>query len=147
MKKQRGFTLVELLAVIVILGIIISLSTVAIAGIKEKQDKKNYENVISSILTGAKAYNVDNKISIGSSISVETLLEKGYVDFDQKKYEKLINEIVTKNICDDNDLKEEYIFSEEFTRDDESKYNYTDCGCEAQTDEPSYELCEKNKDS
>lgn len=130
MKKQRGFTLVELLAVIVILGIILSISTVAIVGIKEKQDKKNKKNVISSILTGAKAYNAEEKFD--ESISVSDLIDSGYVDFDQNKYSDLLEMYVEKINCDD-ELKLKVMYTL-------GKYN--DCGCEAQVAGFSTELCE-----
>ena len=130
MKKQRGFTLVELLAVIVILGIILSISTVAIVGIKEKQDKKNKKNVISSILTGAKAYNAEERIE--GSISVLDLIKSGYVDFDQNEYSDLVEETVIKEVCYDNKLKVRYKLG-----------SYNDCGCEAQVAGFSTELCEQ----
>ena len=40
MKRKNGFTLVELLAVIVIIGLLASFSTVAITSMKKKQDIK-----------------------------------------------------------------------------------------------------------
>ena len=53
--KNKGFTLIELLAVIVILGILLSITTVSVNSLKKKQDEKNLQNVISSILkTGFK---------------------------------------------------------------------------------------------
>ena len=126
MKKNKGFTLVELLAVIVILGILIAFSTISISKIKKKQDQKNYENVISSILTGAKAYNAEVR---KSSFTVEELIKSGYVDFDQNKYPDLKNKSVTKESCSNN-LKVRYVLD-----------GYNDCGCEEQKIETAKELC------
>lgn len=128
MKKNKGFTLVELLAVIIILGILVTFSTVAISKIKKKQDQKNYENVISSILTGAKAYNAEERID--GSISVLDLIKSGYVDFDRNEYSDLVTKTVEKEVCDDNDLKVRYVLD-----------SYNDCGCEEQVVETAKELC------
>ena len=49
MKNRKGFTLVELMAVIVVLAIIIAIAVPAYNGIKTKIDQKNYENTIISL--------------------------------------------------------------------------------------------------
>ena len=86
MSKIKGFTLVELLAVIVILGIVLSVSIVSVNSIRKKQEKENKENVISSILTGAKSYVADNNLDVPTSLKVE-ILQDNYVSFDQKEYD------------------------------------------------------------
>ncbi len=119
MNKHKGFTLVELLAVIVILGILLSISVVAVGKIKKTQDEENYKNVLSSILTGAKNYIADHseKLNTGcvsdksendelvacvstctenkwcTLISVKGLINNGYVDIDEGNslYNDLIN--------------------------------------------------------
>lgn len=104
MKKSKGFTLIELLAVIVILGILLAISVVAVNNIRKKQEKENVQNIISSILTGAKKYvsehpevifnlNVNTATEESEQlvkISIEELLDKNYVDFDRDKYKDLI---------------------------------------------------------
>lgn len=47
--KKRGFTLVELLAVIVILGIIISIVTINVNENSNKRKKLDYENMVKLI--------------------------------------------------------------------------------------------------
>lgn len=138
MKKNKGFTLIELLAVIVILGILLSISTIAVNSIRKKQEVQNKENVISSILTGAKEYNAKNKIE--DNVYVKTLKDNNYVDFDTNKYTDLYNNVVTKKQCDDNKLKIQYsIIIDGKT--------YNDCGCDEQpdinqsSDNKSSELC------
>ena len=134
MKRKNGFTLIELLAVIVILGILISISTVAVNSLRKKQDEENKKNVISSILTGAKQYNADERIPVGSSVSVSELVSGNYVDFDQNKYPELATSGVIKEQCCEgisdsncNPLKVKYSITV-----DEKTYN--DCGCETQGD-------------
>lgn len=145
MKRKNGFTLIELLAVIVILGILISISTVAVNSLRKKQDEENKKNVISSILTGAKQYNADERIPVGSSVSVSELVSGNYVDFDQNKYPELATSDVIKEQCCEgisdsncNPLKVKYSI-----KVDDKTYN--DCGCEEQgtEDTSSNEICEE----
>ncbi len=97
MKKNKGFTLIEVLAVLVILSLLITFSVVSVNKIKKKQEVANRINIIRSILTAARAYEADypetNEKGSESNFNVyvSTLLEKGYVDFDQDKYSDLIN--------------------------------------------------------
>lgn len=144
--KNKGFTLIELLAVIVILGILLSITTVSVNSLKKKQDEKNLQNVISSILTGAKEYNAKNRIPVSNdgnenSISVATLKSGDYVDFDEDKYSNLLKEDVkvTKNQCEENPLKVKYSIEVDGTI-------YNDCGCEEQKDgATSNEICTEQK--
>ena len=135
--KNKGFTLIELLAVIVILGILLSITTVSVNSLKKKQDEKNLQNVISSILTGAKEYNAKNRIQVNGEVSVKKLKTGDYVDFDEDKYFNLLKEDVkvTKNQCEENPLKVKYSITVDGT-------TYNDCGCEKQEDgAASKEIC------
>lgn len=137
--KNKGFTLIELLAVIVILGILLSITTVSVNSLRKKQDEKNLQNVISSILTGAKEYNAKNRIPVSNdgnenSVLVATLKSGDYVDFDEEKYSNLLEKNVIKNQCE-NPLKVKYSIEVDGTI-------YNDCGCEEQKDgATSNEIC------
>ncbi len=144
--KKKGFTLVELLAVIVILGILISISTVAIVSISKKQDEKNRINVISAILTGAKEYVAENPTilnqlssSTDAKIAVNDLKSGNFVDFDEKKYPSFKDLDVNIKLCtDDASGKLKYILSVDGK-------TYNDCGCELQasgSDSTSENICE-----
>lgn len=134
MNKKRGFTLVELLAVIVILGIVISISVLSVNNIRKKQEKENKENVISSILTGAKSYVTDNNLDVPISFKVE-VLQDNYTSFDKNKYDFNDKE-VNVSVCNNNDLKLEYSINID-------NNTYTDCGCEEQIDENAAKICVK----
>lgn len=88
MKSKKGFTLIEVLAVLVILSILITFSVVSVSKIKKRQEIENRINVIRSILTAARAYEADNPDERG--VEVQTLLDENYVDFDKKKYDDLL---------------------------------------------------------
>lgn len=130
-KNKKGFSLIELLAVIVILGIILAISTVAVNSIRAKQAAENRRNVFSSIFTAARRYIADhpefldqdisdsnlsfNKpTSGGEQIDVIKLIEGNYLDIDETEYPELIyvhanesegNRHVQVYKCPDNDLK------------------------------------------
>ena len=135
MNRKKGFTLIELLAVIVILGIILSISIISINKIRKKQEIENKENIINSILTGAKNYVTDNNLDVPTSFKVE-VLQDDYVSFNQKKYD-LKNKDVNVSTCKNNNLKLEYSINID-------NNIYTDCGCELQEEGKSLKICIKN---
>lgn len=133
MKNKKGFTLIELLAVIVILGILISISAVSVSNVKQKQDEQNKENVISSILTGAKAYVAENPNKLNNlpiEINISDIKASGYVDLSDSDYEGYEGEKVTISVCSNNELKLQYSFK-----------GYNDCGCEEQATATASKIC------
>ena len=78
MKKEEGFTLVELLAVIVILGLIIAIAIPAVGSIMENADKNTDQATVTLIEDAARLYDVDNEIT-AAGVTVDTLAEKGYL--------------------------------------------------------------------
>ncbi len=70
MKKlnNKGFTLVEILAVVVILGIIATILIPAVGLIINKNKEDNYKNLKNSILSAAKVYMSDNRYNINRNI-------------------------------------------------------------------------------
>ena len=80
-KKNKGFSIPELLAVIVIIGILVTIATASYNGISNSLKQKTYDNKISLIKTKAIEYAMDNKVDI-ATISVATLLQEGYLDME-----------------------------------------------------------------
>ena len=84
MKKtnnNRGFTLTELIAVIVIIGILISVGTITFINVRNKVLKKDYNNLVTYLETKASEYANDTNIT---TISVEDLIKEGYVNPDDQ---------------------------------------------------------------
>lgn len=80
-KKNKGFSIPELLAVIVIMGILVTIATASYNGISNSLKQKTYDNKISLIKTKAIEYAMDKKVNI-ATISVATLLQEGYLDME-----------------------------------------------------------------
>ncbi len=66
MKKlnNKGFTLIEVLAVVVILGVLATILIFNVGYLLRQNEKNNYNNLKSTILSAAKVYMSDNRYNI-----------------------------------------------------------------------------------
>lgn len=79
--KKRGFTLVELLAVIVILAIIALITTVVVINIIETVKIRKYKVEEKSLEKAAELYYTNSQIfPFQDEISLNTLVEKGFIN-------------------------------------------------------------------
>ena len=76
-KGEKGFTLVELLAVIVILGIIVAIAIPAIGNVISKAQDDANDAEITMIIDAARLYEVQEG---DVPVTVETLDYEGYLD-------------------------------------------------------------------
>ena len=148
MKKNKGFTLIEVLAVLVILSLLITFSVVSVNKIKKKQEVANRINVIRSILTASRAYEADYpNTEANTGVRVSTLLSKGYVDFDQDKYAEFTTTTTTVkwDSYDSDKQKREFYVDLKLLKKDSNSTSVSDCGLETDqtTSENGKKLCLK----
>ena len=126
-KHNRGFTLVELLAVISILAIISLIAIGAYNGVSSNAKQKAYENKVSQIETSAAKWAKENNIDRTTSISVNKLVVEGYLTADESTengLSKIVNPTDKKNmIC--NTIKISYKNGEIIASYDEKTQNCT----------------------
>ena len=80
LKKEKGFTLVELLAVIVILGIIVAIAIPAIGNIIDTAEEDATDAEDALIIDAARLF--DTQIGVGedNSVTVGELVTEGYLE-------------------------------------------------------------------
>ncbi len=79
---KKGFTLAELIAVIVILALISLVSIPAVSGILKQNKERLCETQLENILAAAKSYGADNVFSLpdtSMTINLQTLVDAGYI--------------------------------------------------------------------
>ncbi len=78
MKNRKGFTLVELLAVIVILALIMSIAIVSISGVLQDSREKAYRETAVSIIKGVRQrLALANEQKAGAYYFTRNILESG----------------------------------------------------------------------
>lgn len=83
LKKEGGFTLVELLGVIVILGLIVAISIPLIGNVVSKAGDDTDKSQKALVIDAAQLYFIQNEDEAGP-VTVKTLKDEGYLE---KKYE------------------------------------------------------------
>ena len=74
--KKKGFTLTELIGVLVVLGIIMSIALSMVIGIRSNILEQDYHNIVSLLEIEAANYAEDTGIT---TVTVENLIQNGYV--------------------------------------------------------------------
>lgn len=89
MNKEEGFTLVELLAVIVILGIIVAIAIPSIGNILDRADTQAQTAQDELVQDAARLYFVSNPDQ--SSVTATILINDGFLEMRQGDLEDLSN--------------------------------------------------------
>ncbi len=75
-RKEKGFTLLELMVVIVILGILASLVVPNVIGNKEKADRQKAVSDISALEQALDMYKLDNSVYPSTDQGLQALVSK-----------------------------------------------------------------------
>lgn len=110
--KKQGFTLVELIGVIVILGLIAAFSVPALTKTMKDSSEKQYENYVKNITLAAENYfhsETDGTLNGKYFIKLKTLMDTGYwKKEDNPKTNRETNENLTVMISKNDDGTEKY---------------------------------------
>lgn len=93
--NKKGFTLVELIATIVVLALVVSISAYAITNIINSAKEKNYELLIKNIKDASETYYQECKYSNNSGITcddtvkLQDLVNYGYLKGNGTKDDKM----------------------------------------------------------
>jgi prepilin-type N-terminal cleavage/methylation domain-containing protein len=82
---KKGFSLIELLAVIVLLGIVVTITAISVMSVNKNSNERLKNEKIKYIETGALKWGENNLNSLGFScyyISVNNLIRQGYITGD-----------------------------------------------------------------
>ena len=79
--KNSGFTLVELLAVLVILAIIVTMTAVAVSSILSSSENSVSDLQKKNVEEAAKVYYLKEGMNTDATcVSIQTLINKGYIE-------------------------------------------------------------------
>lgn len=105
--NNKGFTLVELLAVVVILSILISIMVPSVNYLIDKNKEDNYEKLKSGIISAAKVYLSDNRYEIDLKDKTDGICDNGKTEEDINKVgENTLTDskLLIKTLVDNNNL-------------------------------------------
>ena len=119
MKKQNGFTLIELIVTIALLAVVAAISFVSISKVLESSKDRNCESIISSIKTAANEYASDKRYNKDFIDSVKnytvTIDASTLIDIDNNYLSSPIINPYTKDEVTAADIKIKYEFNKNYT--------------------------------
>lgn len=104
MNNKKGFTLVELLAVIVILGVLTAIAVPSVLGISKKIKTDMYESKKKTVEVALELWADDNKSSCIKnidSLKIKNLIEDNYLKADDKNNSSFTNPTNGQNLYED----------------------------------------------
>lgn len=84
--NKKGFTLVELLAVIVIIAVVSLIGTVSLVAVRKNMNKKMFETKLSEVTSAGAKWGEDNKSEVdsnGTLINIGYLIDSKYFKTDE----------------------------------------------------------------
>ena len=114
---KKGFTLIELIAVIIIIGVVALISTPIVTNVIDKSKEKAYEASIKNIEEAAYKYSIYNNLGYNrlyKELKLDTIQEKGYLQrediIDPRNDKKMEGCVFYKWLSDENQY--DFIYNE-----------------------------------
>ena len=103
--NNKGFTLVELIATILLLALVMSIGTYSVVTLIRDSKEKNYEMLISNVKDAVETYRIECKYNEGScntTLTLGWLVSNGYLSGNSKDEDvyALVNPMDNKPIGD-----------------------------------------------
>ena len=121
MKKKKGFTLIEIIATIVILGIMSVIAIASVNGIIQKGKDEHYKAIEENSKLATESYVQTNRDELPKNIGekkkipLRTLVEKNYIEAPEDYYNKQCN------------LDNSYVIVYKYSKTGYSYTTYLDC--------------------
>ena len=120
-QERKGFTMIELLATIIILGLLVSLAYFGVRGILDRGNSSYYNSQENMLILAGREYFSDHRSELPeevgktSNVTLETLINESYID-------KIIDE--NENACD---ITKSSVTSQKITDKDYQYYGVLTC--------------------
>jgi type IV pilus assembly protein PilA len=75
MRDDKGFTLIELMVVVLIIAILIAIAIPTFLGLRERAQNRAAQSNLRNALTAAKAHFTDNESYVGFNVAAATAIE------------------------------------------------------------------------
>lgn len=98
--NKKGFTLTELLGVIVVLAVIVTIAGTSVITIINKSKKHTAQEMVNNLKDAAITYCLDTSQKSSCSVTVENLISSGDFQDDKKACDKTKTIVVTRSNTD-----------------------------------------------
>ena len=92
-KNNKGFTLMEVLTTIIILSILVAIAVPAYNTVVRRNKEKTYNSKKNLVILAAEKYATDENLTGVTTISVNRLIESGYLSGDKANEYKIVNDV------------------------------------------------------
>lgn len=89
--NKKGFTLVELMAVIVLISVVALIGVSSVIGVRKQMNRKLFEDKMSSAISSAEKWGEDNKDSLDTTLTIGDLIVNNYYESEEAVDPKLYN--------------------------------------------------------
>ncbi len=89
--NKKGFTLVELMAVIVLISVVALIGVSSVIGVRKQMNKKLFEDKMSSAISAAEKWGEDNKDSLETTLTIGDLIVNNYYESEEAVDPSLYN--------------------------------------------------------